>query len=125
MKMKNSVPVVPDELSSISYEPREQQVHFSMQLNVVKSVEQDVLKIEEDITDISQMMQQLKALVYEQGDFVDNTEKNVDETHYQVQTAVVELRGVETYQNSNRKKILIVVALCVIIVVVILIITLK
>ncbi|KAJ9586832.1 hypothetical protein L9F63_019574 [Diploptera punctata] len=77
--------------------------------------EQRIRQIEGDILDVNEIMRELGAMVYEQGDTINSIENNIENVHGNVELGQQELQKAAEYQVSHRKKLCILIAIAVIV----------
>ena len=92
-----------------SYQQQEQvedvDIHFQVyDLDEIRKKEQGIKKIERDVTELSEMFQDLQLLVHEQQDSIDHIESNLTTAKEKTAGAHQELVSAEGYQKSGRKK---------------------
>lgn len=81
--------------------------------------EHNILKIETDVSEISQIMNEISTLIHGQGESIDTIENHVSDVEENVVAGEVEIRKASTYQQKIRKKaffiliILLIIALIV------------
>lgn len=77
--------------------------------------ERRMKRIEVDVIDINQIMNEISSLITEQGESIDSIQNNIENVSHQVQEGTSELRKAESYQNKYRKKVLIILIICLIV----------
>ncbi|XP_059046876.1 syntaxin-12 [Achroia grisella] len=75
-------------------------------------------KIEADVLDVNQIMQQLAEMVHAQAQVVDSVESHIEATGANVEAGVEELAKAEEHQRRYRKKMLILILIGVIVAIV-------
>ena len=95
----------------------QQDIRFDNDLLVER--EHNILKIEDDVNEISQIMSEISTLIQGQGEIVETIENQVADVENNVEEGTAELRKASNYQQKIRKKafiifcILLVIALIV------------
>ncbi|KDR23848.1 syntaxin-12 [Zootermopsis nevadensis] len=77
--------------------------------------EHRIHQIEADILDVNQIMRELGAMVYEQGDTINSIENNIENVHGNVELGQQELQKASEYQMAHRKKMCFLVAVALVI----------
>ncbi|KAL6257171.1 hypothetical protein P5V15_012101 [Pogonomyrmex californicus] len=84
--------------------------------------EDRIKRIEGDILDVNQIMRELAALVYQQGDTIDTIDNHIENIHGNVELGAQELEKGSNYQSKFRRKIYILLLLAFIVAIVLIVI---
>ncbi|XP_003703289.1 syntaxin 13 [Megachile rotundata] len=103
-------------------EHQEKQRDLEFQQGLLIEREDRVKRIEGDILDVNQIMRQLMALVYQQGDSVNTIDNAVENIHGNVELGTQELIKGSNYQSKYRRKVYVLLLLAIIVVVILIII---
>ncbi|XP_026671298.1 syntaxin-12-like isoform X1 [Ceratina calcarata] len=83
---------------------------------------EDIVKcIEGDILDVNQIMRELAAVVYQQGDTLNTIDSHIENVHGNVELGAQELIKGSNYQSKYRRKVFILLLLAIIVVVILII----
>ncbi|XP_076665596.1 syntaxin 13 isoform X2 [Andrena cerasifolii] len=84
---------------------------------------EDMIKlIEGNILDVNQIMRELAALTYQQGDAINTIDNHIENIHGNVELGAQELIKGSNYQSKYRRKVYILLLLAIIVVVILIII---
>lgn len=109
-----------DDNSSASHSTQRQlqQQHADIKFDneLLVDREQQILKIEDDVNEISQIMSEISTLIHGQGESIETIANQVSDVENNVEEGTAELRKASSYQQKIRKKALIIFIICLIIV---------
>ncbi|XP_063623935.1 syntaxin-12 [Cydia splendana] len=101
--------IADDEESALLDNQQAQARLVQFETNMLLEREQYIHKIEADVLDVNQIMQDLASLVHQQGQTVDTLEGHIEEASANVEAGVDELAKAEQHQRSYRKKMFILI----------------
>lgn len=83
---------------------------------------EDMVKcIEGDILDVNQILRELAAVIYQQGDTINTIDNHIENVHGNVELGAQELIKGSNYQSKYRRKVFILLLLAIIVVVILII----
>ena len=93
-----------------SYQQQQIQIQADIRFDNDLLVEREhgILKIEDDVNEISQIMSEISTLIQGQGEFVETIENQVADVETNVEEGTAELRKASSYQQKIRKKAFII-----------------
>ncbi|CAK9804626.1 STX12 [Anthophora plagiata] len=94
-------------------------LEFQQSLEIERSAK--IKQIEENILDVNQIMRELVALVYEQGEMINTTENNIENVHANVEVGTQEVIKASNYLSKYRRKLYILLLLAIVVVVILII----
>ena len=101
---------MPQSTASGAYQQQQiqiqQDIRFDNDLLVER--EHNILKIEDDVNEISQIMSEISTLIQGQGEMVETIENQVSDVENNVEEGTAELRKASSYQQKIRKKAFII-----------------
>ncbi|XP_070492442.1 syntaxin-7 [Chironomus tepperi] len=112
---------VPQSTTSTAYQQQQiqiqQDIRFDNDLLVER--EHNILKIEDDVNEISQIMSEISTLIQGQGEMVETIENTVADVETNVEEGTAELRKASSYQQKIRKKAFIIFCVFLIIAIIV------
>lgn len=96
--------------SGSAYQQQQIQIQADIRFDNDLLVEREhgILKIEDDVNEISQIMSEISTLIQGQGEFVETIENQVADVETNVEEGTAELRKASNYQQKIRKKAFII-----------------
>ncbi|KAG7311015.1 hypothetical protein JYU34_003869 [Plutella xylostella] len=95
---------------------QEQIAMTERELRDLEQKERDVRQLESDIMDVNQIFKELGAVIHDQGAVVDSIEASVENTAFNVEAGVQDLRqAVNTKNKIRRKKVYMVIVAIIVI----------
>lgn len=108
---------------SSSHQLLDQETMQRMNLEEKKRRHAEIIQVEHDVTELSEMFKEMQSIVHEQGEKLDTIENNISVAHEQLDQAHDELVEAEDYQRKARRKkcllILILVIVCAVIILIV------
>ncbi|XP_047992834.1 syntaxin-12 [Leguminivora glycinivorella] len=101
--------IADDEESALLDNQQAQARLVQFETNMLLEREQYIHKIEADVLDVNQIMQDLASLVHQQGQTVDTLEGHIEDASANVESGVDQLAKAEQHQRSYRKKMFILI----------------
>ncbi|XP_076287240.1 syntaxin 7 [Lasioglossum baleicum] len=83
---------------------QQQQMKEEQNLRMLEEQEASIRQLENNISDINKIFQDLGTIVYDQGEAIDSIEASVERTVVSVTEATSHVRQASMYQNKLRKK---------------------
>lgn len=107
-----------DDTSSTSNTQQQQQLHADIKFDneLLINREENILKIEDDVNEISQIMSQVATLINDQGENVETIGNLVNDVENNIEDGTAELDKALSNQQKIRKKAFIIFIICLIIV---------
>ncbi|XP_043682141.1 syntaxin-12 [Vespula pensylvanica] len=103
-------------------ERRAAQRLLEFQQGLLLEREERIKNIEEDILDVNQIMRELAALAYQQGDTINTVDNHIENIYGNVELGAQELVKGSNYQSKFRRKVYLLLLLAIIVVIVLIII---
>ncbi|XP_076748994.1 syntaxin 13 [Xylocopa sonorina] len=97
-------------------EHRATQRSLEFQQGLLLEREDRIKRIEGDILDVNQIMRELAALVYQQGDTLNTIDNHMENVHGNVELGAQELVKGSNYESKYRRKLLVLLLLVMIVV---------
>ncbi|XP_031772542.1 syntaxin-12 [Apis florea] len=102
-------------------EHRVTQRNLEFQQGLLLEREDRIKRIEGDILDVNQIMRELAALVYQQGDTINTIDNHIENVHGNVELGAQELIKASNYQSKYRRKVFVLLLLAIIVVIILII----
>ena len=97
----------------------EEQKQARLELNEIKSRDEELKKIESKVFEVNQLFKEINAIITEQGEAIDNIEKNVEDAAVTVESGREQLK--EAHKNKKKwykKKVCCIVFVVVVVLIV-------
>jgi syntaxin 7 len=107
--------------SSQAYQQQQIQIQADIRFDndLLVEREHNILKIEDDVNEISQIMSEISTLIQGQGEFVETIENTVADVENNVEEGTAELRKASSYQQKIRKKAFIIFCILLVIAIIV------